>query len=120
MKGGESWVQGADPRYPHHCGKTFLASEKRRVPGVTLGFCPSALFGPPLQSHKALPAQWPSTLLTPSVQSQEGTGSWRSSLPRPGRGRDSRSFQGSMDTGVCFSVFIPPLELTVAAHFRGP
>lgn len=25
MKGGESWVQGADPRYPHHCGKTFLA-----------------------------------------------------------------------------------------------
>lgn len=82
MKGGGILVQGADPRYPHHCGKTFLESEKRRVPGVTLGFCPSALFGPPLQTHKVLPPQWPSTLQKPSVQGQAGTGSWWSRLQR--------------------------------------
>lgn len=28
MKGGGILVQGADSCYPHHCGKTFLASEK--------------------------------------------------------------------------------------------
>lgn len=82
MKGEGILVKGADPRYPHHCGKTFLESEKRRVPGVTLGFCPSALFGPPLQSHKVLPPQWPSALQKPSIQGQAGTGSWRSRLQR--------------------------------------